>query len=257
MADDGPHWETLDAEAGSVQRVQSRWVASDISWPETAASIAIAPDRSAVLHFTHLDLANGERSRYGSWQNHWVVFGIGQREQAFVARQPTDGRKVLRLGRGAGAFIAQALTDGAADNLVVELEYRKQGQTAFSFPLRGAAHALHQIGLVDASDEQAAASATAVDASVAATETSAPPATPRSGEAIYNRFCFACHATAVAAAPLFGSLEQWQPRIDKGLDTLVAASLAGFDGMPPMGTCMDCTDSEMRDAIQYMIDNAR
>ena len=78
----------------------------------------------------------------------------------------------------------------------------------------------------------------------------------RSGEAIYGTFCFACHATGVSEAPLFGSLEQWQPRIDKGMDELVATSLTGFNLMPPMGTCMNCTQDEMRDSIQYMIDNA-
>jgi cytochrome c5 len=33
--------------------------------------------------------------------------------------------------------------------------------------------------------------------------------------------------------------------------------IAGKGGMPPKGTCMDCSDNELKSAIQYMIDNAK
>lgn len=77
-----------------------------------------------------------------------------------------------------------------------------------------------------------------------------------SGQQVYDQFCFACHATGVSEAPLFGDLEQWRPRIDKGVDALVATSLEGLNLMPPMGACMSCSETEMRGAVQYMIDNA-
>ena len=135
----------------------------------------------------------------------------------------------------------------------------------FGFPLAGAAESLHAIGLVDQSVVDALARLEGEGEPAAAepeVETPAPvsaltaAAGTRSGEAIYGTFCFACHATGVSEAPLFGSLQQWQPRIDKGMDELVATSLTGFNLMPPMGTCMNCTENEMRDSIQYMIDNA-
>ncbi len=78
-----------------------------------------------------------------------------------------------------------------------------------------------------------------------------------SGQQIYDQYCFACHATGVGDAPLFGILEQWQPRIDKGLEVLVATSLEGLKLMPPMGSCMSCSEDEMRDAVQYIIDSAK
>ncbi len=78
-----------------------------------------------------------------------------------------------------------------------------------------------------------------------------------SGQQIYDQYCFACHATGVGDAPLFGNLEQWQPRIDKGLEVLVATSLEGLKLMPPMGSCMSCSEGEMRDAVQYIIDSAK
>lgn len=70
---------------------------------------------------------------------------------------------------------------------------------------------------------------------------------------IYNKHCFACHATGVSEAPLVGA-DTWQPRLEKGWDVLMENTRNGFNTvMPPMGTCMDCTDEEFRAAIEYMI----
>ncbi|MCY4213514.1 MAG: c-type cytochrome [Gammaproteobacteria bacterium] len=82
-------------------------------------------------------------------------------------------------------------------------------------------------------------------------------ATELGGQQIYDQFCFACHNTGVGEAPLFGSLEQWQPRIDQGMEQMLAVSLAGRGLMPPMGTCITCSEEEMRAAIQYMVDGAQ
>jgi len=78
-----------------------------------------------------------------------------------------------------------------------------------------------------------------------------------SGQAIYDQFCFACHATGVGGAPLFGDLDQWQPRIDKGMDALIATTLNGLNAMPPRGTCMNCSDDELRAAVDYMLEQAQ
>ena len=80
----------------------------------------------------------------------------------------------------------------------------------------------------------------------------AAAAGPRSGQEIYDRFCFACHATGVAEAPLLHNAEQWAPRLEKGMDELLGTSRTGLGAMPPMGTCMDCSDDEMVAAIQYL-----
>ncbi len=259
--DGAPHWQAVGSSAtgegpSGGKSAQSRWVATDIGWPETAASIAVASDRSASMRFTHLDLDKGQISRYGPWEDHWITLGAGEREQAFAVRKPADGQNILLLGRGPGNFIARVLEDGTGGTLLVAMHYRGHGRVVFPFPLSGAADLFHRIGLIAERPAETQADGMASDAAVATAEIPVP-APERSGEEIYNTFCFACHATAVAEAPLFGSLEQWQPRIDKGMDTLVATSLAGFDLMPPMGTCVNCTEDEMRGTIQYMIDNAR
>ena len=76
----------------------------------------------------------------------------------------------------------------------------------------------------------------------------------RSGIEVYNSHCFACHATGVSEAPLVGA-EEWLTRLnEKGAETLLANTKAGFNiVMPAMGTCMNCTDTELQAAIDYLI----
>ena len=80
--------------------------------------------------------------------------------------------------------------------------------------------------------------------------------TERSGEQVYSK-CQSCHDSGIMDAPKFGSLEDWAPRIERGIDNLLTIAIAGKGGMPPKGTCMDCSDNELKSAIQYIIDNAK
>lgn len=79
----------------------------------------------------------------------------------------------------------------------------------------------------------------------------------RSGEEVYNTKCSVCHVAGVAGAPKFGDAAAWAPRAEKGIDALLATSLTGIRAMPPKGTCMDCSDTEMKSAIQYMLDASK
>ena len=74
----------------------------------------------------------------------------------------------------------------------------------------------------------------------------------KSGEEVYNTFCFACHSTGVGGAPKLGSAEDWAPRLAKGMDAMWETTVTGLGAMPPKGTCMACTDEEMQAAIDYM-----
>ncbi|TCK04840.1 c-type cytochrome [Marinobacterium mangrovicola] len=94
-------------------------------------------------------------------------------------------------------------------------------------------------------------------AAAAALLTPAAAMAERSGEELYNTKCSVCHASGVAGAPLFGDAEAWAPRAEKGMDALLATAKSGLNAMPPMGTCVDCSDSEMTAAIQYMLDAAK
>ncbi len=78
-----------------------------------------------------------------------------------------------------------------------------------------------------------------------------------SGQQVYDKFCFICHAAAVGGAPLFGDAASWQPRIAKGMDAMMATTLSGLNAMPPRGTCMACSDEELSAAVTYMVEQAR
>ena len=77
----------------------------------------------------------------------------------------------------------------------------------------------------------------------------------RSGKEVYDAHCFACHATGVSEAPLVGA-EDWQVRLaEKGEALMFANTKTGFNVvMPPMGTCMNCSDDELKAAITYLIE---
>ena len=77
--------------------------------------------------------------------------------------------------------------------------------------------------------------------------------TARSGSDIYSAHCFACHTAGVAGAPKIGVLEEWEPRLAKGRAVLMATTKNGINAMPPMGTCMDCSDEELQSAIDHML----
>ncbi|GAB0153114.1 MULTISPECIES: cytochrome c5 family protein [Marinobacterium] len=94
-------------------------------------------------------------------------------------------------------------------------------------------------------------------AAAALTLSSTAAMAERSGEELYKTKCSVCHATGVAGAPKFGDAAAWAPRAEKGIDALLATSLTGINAMPPKGTCMDCSDEEMKSAIQYMLDAAK
>ncbi len=74
----------------------------------------------------------------------------------------------------------------------------------------------------------------------------------RSGEDVYNHFCFACHATGVSGAPKKGNPADWKPRLAQGEDVLLKAAIHGLNAMPPKGTCMNCSDAELKATIEYM-----
>jgi len=85
--------------------------------------------------------------------------------------------------------------------------------------------------------------------------TAAAATGPLSGEQVYNQFCFACHTTGVGGAPMLGDTVAWAPRIEQGLDLLWDHTLNGINAMPAKGTCMNCSDDELRDTMEYMVDS--
>jgi cytochrome c5 len=73
-----------------------------------------------------------------------------------------------------------------------------------------------------------------------------------SGEQVYNQFCFACHTAGVGGAPLLHDVAAWEPRLAKGAEALRATMKSGLNAMPPMGTCMACSEAELDAALEFM-----
>jgi cytochrome c5 len=77
--------------------------------------------------------------------------------------------------------------------------------------------------------------------------------TARAPDAILNQYCNVCHLTGWNGAPLNGDADDWQPRLSTGFDSLFKNAKQGINNMPPLGTCLDCTDAELEAAIRKML----
>lgn len=75
-----------------------------------------------------------------------------------------------------------------------------------------------------------------------------------SGKGVYDKYCSLCHETGLNDAPLVAS-DAWDERIAKGAAVVFANTKQGFNEnkMPAKGNCLDCTDDELRAAIDYMV----
>jgi cytochrome c5 len=78
----------------------------------------------------------------------------------------------------------------------------------------------------------------------------------RSGEEIVKTVCTACHQAGVANAPKLGDKAQWAPRIEQGLNTLVASVVKGKGAMPPKAGDPSLTDEEIARAVVLMANEA-
>ena len=73
------------------------------------------------------------------------------------------------------------------------------------------------------------------------------------GQKTYNTYCQACHNAGIANAPKLGDKAAWEPRIAAGMDAMLAIAIKGKNAMPPKGTCMACSDDELKATIEYMV----
>ena len=93
------------------------------------------------------------------------------------------------------------------------------------------------------------------DSSCGGAAAAATGGAPRTGEEVYNTACIACHSTGAAGAPKLGDIAGWGPRIAKGTDALYASGVNGVPGtgMVAKGGCVNCSDEEIRAAVDHMI----
>lgn len=77
------------------------------------------------------------------------------------------------------------------------------------------------------------------------------------GQAVWIENCRRCHATGLSGAPIIAT-EAWGPRAAKGLGTLFAHALHGFEGptgtqMPARGGNPDLADDDVKAAVRFMV----
>lgn len=78
------------------------------------------------------------------------------------------------------------------------------------------------------------------------------------GLATYRKACALCHDGGIGGAPTLGDAEAWAQRQEKGISTLMANAINGFQGddgvMPPKGGFLALSDEEVEAAVNYMLE---
>jgi len=78
----------------------------------------------------------------------------------------------------------------------------------------------------------------------------------RSGKEVVEATCASCHATGEHGAPKIGDKQAWSKRAAKGFAGLTQSALKGIRQMPPHGANFKLTDTEIKRAIAYMVDQS-
>lgn len=74
------------------------------------------------------------------------------------------------------------------------------------------------------------------------------------GQSTYEKFCAICHRDGLVGAPKFRSVPDWKSRTaQKDLEELVNSAIQGVNAMPAKGTCVECSEEDIKNAIQYML----
>jgi cytochrome c5 len=109
-----------------------------------------------------------------------------------------------------------------------------------------------EIENADKPKEEAAAPA-------AAPAPEAAPVDPKlaAGKAVYDASCAMCHNSDAMGAPKPGDKAAWEPRLAKGMETVMKNTIEGFNTMPAKGGNPALTDEQLKSAVDYMIDGIK
>lgn len=80
------------------------------------------------------------------------------------------------------------------------------------------------------------------------------------GKVIYDQMCQVCHVAAVGGAAKLDDVARWETSAAKGLETMYSNSINGFTGdfgvMPAKGGNANFSDQDVKDAVDYMLNEA-
>jgi cytochrome c5 len=78
----------------------------------------------------------------------------------------------------------------------------------------------------------------------------------RTGKEVVEETCAQCHATGANGAPKIGDKAAWSKRAKQGLTGLTKTALSGIRKMPPHGANMKLSDTEIKRAVTYMVNQS-
>ena len=78
------------------------------------------------------------------------------------------------------------------------------------------------------------------------------------GKSIFSNECASCHDGGfwgwLYGAPQIGVQNEWEEFLSKGVPELVDAAIKGTEGgMDPKGGCDDCSNEEIKAAVEYIV----
>ena len=76
------------------------------------------------------------------------------------------------------------------------------------------------------------------------------------GKQIYGQYCAACHDSGAAGAPKITDSAAWSERLKKGKETLYHNAIKGYNAMPAKGGCVSCTDQDIVESVDYILEHA-
>ena len=82
-------------------------------------------------------------------------------------------------------------------------------------------------------------------------QTAVSPADPKLAR-LYAQTCKACHHNSGTGAPQSGDKKSWESRMAQGMPALLDHAINGYKGMPPLGSCADCTEADFEALIRFM-----
>ena len=56
---------------------------------------------------------------------------------------------------------------------------------------------------------------------------------------------------------MMGDVGAWAARLTQGIEVVYTNAINGIRGMPMRGTCMDCSDNEVKAAIDHILNNSK
>jgi cytochrome c5 len=88
-----------------------------------------------------------------------------------------------------------------------------------------------------------------------------PESTAPSGQVIFEDHCAKCHDSFFRGlfkrAPRVGKQKAWAEFISQGVDKMTDNSITGEGRMKERGGCYECSDADMRAAVEYIVDQSQ